>query len=308
MVSYKKGRMKNLSFCSLIVFLLLIPLFTKSQLTYHGVILNNTSKQIIPFASIGLIKENKGINADEHGKFELVSFNPQKADTLIVSCIGFQTLKIPVDIFLNQNLPIELTPFERILKEVVVTNKKYLQEATLNPFSNCGTHFFTTSGYMLQIAQHLTAPVSNAQLKEIKICRFSIPIIATSKAIFRIRLYDLDTLTNAPGNNLTEEIIEVKTKSKFIQLNLTSYNIIIPTKHFFVAIEWLKIPYNEEKVKTKMPNGKIVESITYHPDIGYTNTPSSPKDIWMLDYKNKWRGVGIFNSTNNLSISATVTY
>jgi hypothetical protein len=80
--------------------------------------------------------------------------------------------------------------------------------------------------------------------------------------------------------------------------------IRIPGKDFFVAIEWLKIPYNEDRNKRKV-NGKIVEHITYRPDIGINNTSSADREVWGLNFNNTW-----FRMPNlkGISISATIKY
>lgn len=67
------------------------------------------------------MKENIGTNADENGSFQIVSNNIKKNDTLIISCIGYQTLKIPVVNKSIETLTIELIEIETVLKEVIVT-------------------------------------------------------------------------------------------------------------------------------------------------------------------------------------------
>lgn len=287
---------------------LYIPILTVAQTNFHGTIINKSTKQIVPFASVGLMNENIGINADENGSFQLVSNNIKNNDTLIISCIGFQTLKIPAENKSIETHTIELIELETVLNEVVVIGKKYVNISTLNKFSNCGNNFFGTTGNIIQLAQHFTSPSNNSILKEIKICRFSIPLFAPDKTIFRIRVYEMDTITKEPSTDLTNQIIEVKTRSKFIQLNLEKYNIYIPNKDFFVAIEWLKIPYNEERTKFKMSNGKTIEMLTYRPSIGWTDNINPTMEAWTLDYKNSWSKVGNLNNKTSVSIEATVKY
>jgi hypothetical protein len=205
-------------------------------------------------------------------------------------------------------ITIDLIEIETFLKEVIVIGKKYDNISALNEFSNCANNFYGTNGSVTQLAQHFTAPTSNVILKEIKICRFSIPLIAPDKTVFRIRVYEMDTITKAPTTDLTDQIIEVKTKSKYIQLNLEKYKIYIPNKDFFVAIEWLKIPFNEERTKSKMSDGKTIELLTYRPSIGWTDNINSKVEAWTLDYKNIWRRLGNLNGKTSISIEATVKF
>lgn len=284
------------------IILLLSPFLTIGQNIITGKVINHKSKEPISFATIGLMKENIGTNALEDGSFSLVS--TKRNDTLLFSCIGYATLKLPI---VNNNYTfIELVAQEKVLEEVIVTNKNSWASKTLNDFSKCGNNFVGSNGYTTQLAQHFQASEENLILTEIKICRMSTSILNPEKTTFRIRIYDIDSLTKSPSTDLCDQIIEVRTKSKIINLNLEKYKIRIPNKDFFVAIEWLKIPYNESKNKIKI-NGKDEEQISYRPSIGLNENSNSTMEAWMLDYKNKWSMFKIHNTTN-VTISATIKY
>lgn len=290
-----------------LIILLFFPFNLFGQNSFEGKVVNAKSKEIIPFATIGLIKENIGTNANENGKFTLLSQGIKENDTLIISCVGYSTQKLPIDKINKIGLVIELTEQVTILNEVVVKNKTSWTTETLNDFSKCGNSFITSSGYQTQLAQHFEVKEENSILTEIKICRMAIALIDNEKTIFRIRIYNIDTITKSPSTDLCDEIIEVKTKRKVININLAKYKIRIPSKDFFVAVEWLKIPYNESKSKMK-DNGKEVEHITYRPSIGWTDNVNSKMEAWMLDYKNIWRPMFKMNNKTSVSISATVKY
>ncbi len=286
---------------------LITPIIALTQTSFKGIIINSKTKAGVSFATVGLIKENIGTNADEAGRFTLASGNRKQNDTLLISCVGYKTLKIPAD-NLSSNISIELNERESKLIEVVITAKNNWTYATLNEFSNCGNNFVATSGYHTQLAQHFQVSADNSYLTEIKICRNSDGILDAEKTIFRIRIYDMDTITKAPSSDLCDEVIEVKTKSKFINLNLEKYKINIPNKDFFVAIEWLKIPYNEQKTKMKL-KGKEFENIIYRPSIGLTDAMNEKMEAWMLDYRNVWHPMfKMPHSKTSVSISATIKY
>jgi hypothetical protein len=288
------------------IILLLFPFLTIGQTTISGKVINHKSKEAIAFATVGLMIENIGTNALEDGSFHLVSSNKLN-DTLIVSCVGFSTFRIPVDIFNKGENIIELTEQQTVLADVVVTRKTTWTHKTLNDFSKCGNNFITSGGYQTQLAQHFQVSEENSILTEIKICRMSTAVVAPEKTIFRIRIYDIDTLKKSPSSDLCDQIIEIKTRSKTVSVNLKKYKIHIPKKDFFVAVEWLKIPYNESKSKLKV-NGKEIEHITYSPSIGWTDNVNSKMEAWMLDYKNIWRPMFKMNNKTSVSISATVKY
>ena len=267
-----------------ILFLLFFPLFVNCQINYQGSIINSTTKQKIPFATVGLTKENAGTNADEEGNFRL-TIGKYAHDTLIISSVGYETSKFPID-----NLPLN-SKFEIPEKQIdlnsIVLNSNYNSSITLNDYANCGTSSYTSSGSVTQIAQHLRSPVANSLLSEITICKQG------DNSLFRIRIYDMDSISGKPSNDLADTVIEVNSGRRQVQLNLEKYNIIIPGKDFFVGIEWLYIPANESMVRYKMNGQKIAHS-QYSPFIFFktrkanNEKPGESLEAWQLDFRRKW--------------------
>lgn len=286
--------------------LIICPVFLFGQQAITGRVISAQTKTAISFATVGLIKKNIGTTANEEGFFSL-AFTSNQVDTLIFSCVGYETLKLPINFNQYQNLTIELSEKISVLAEVIVSNKARSTTVTLNDFSNCGNNFVGSSGYQTQIAQHFQVQAENALLSQIKICRMSISFLSTEKTIFRIRIYDMDTLTKVPSKDLCNEIIEVKTKNETVHLNLEKYKIYIPKKDFFVAVEWLKIPYNESRSKVKV-NGKLEEHVSYRPSIGWTDHVNAKMEAWMLDYRNIWQPMFKMKNKTSISIAATVKY
>lgn len=277
------------------------PMLAMGQKTYQGNIINKKSKESIPYTTVGLIKENTGITSDEKGRFVLTSLNPDKNDTLIISSIGYEIQKIPLEIN-KDNYIIELNEKAIILNEVHVTNKTYWSTTVLNIFNESKINsYVTSSGFHLQMAQLFEAPTEFSKLEKIKIF-----IASKEKTKFRIRIYDIDTITNTPSNDLCNEIIEIQNdKTKKIEVDLSKYNIIISQKKFFIAIEWLKIPFNERKVETT--NSKKV-LITYFPAIAWSDRIGSKRNTWALDYSNKWTLISFKSDRTDFAISATLKY
>jgi len=115
--------------------------------------------------------------------------------------------------------------------------------------------------------------------------------------------YLRDPVTKQPANDLTDEVIEVKTKSKIVELNLEKYKIYIPNKDFFIAIEWLRIPYNATETKI---NGKTVTN--YAPSIGWSKNQASNMEIWELGLNNVWGKFPAYLNANNLAIAVSLKY
>jgi hypothetical protein len=277
-----------------------------SQNIFEGVIVNKSTKVPIPYASIFLLKGKTGVNADEKGFFKLEITNRQVDDSLIVTCMGYAPLKFPVqdtDKLGSASAKIELTELVHNLKEVVIPNNNFKNSITLNQFEESPGRYYGSGNHIAQLAQHFVSPSENAMIKDIKIARFSIPLLIPQKAIFRIRVYDIDPVTKQPANDLTDEVIEVKTKSKIVELNLEKYKIYIPNKDFFIAIEWLRIPYNATETKI---NGKKVTY--YSPSIGWSKNQASNMEIWELGLNNVWGKFPPYLNSNNLAIAVSLKY
>ena len=286
----------------------LLPLFSFGQTTYNGHITDSRTKKAIPFASVALLKENIGINANEDGSFILVSKQNIKLDSLIISCVGYETKKLPLTE--KNDYSIELK--ERIiqLETVNLISQNNWDVKKLNVPLDCGNVGMTTDGSHTQVAKYFISPSYGAILTEIEICNKR--YFNSRKAVFRIRIYDMDTVTTAPSTDLCNEVIEVRLNKKHIVVNLEKYKIHIPSKNFFVAVEWLKIPENENKFKSTDSNGIEREILTYRPSIGgqlrdpsLPYKPKIPYEVWQLNYQNRWIPLTPFS---NFSITATIKY
>ncbi len=234
---YKKFFIKAWVIKTLLFFLL--PIASPAQIIYSGIIIEKFSKEPIPFVSISLMKANTGINADSLGRFSFTAkaFNE---DTLIFSSIGYLKLRLPVKDFAN-DLNIEMDKTETILREVTIERNNELS-ALLNDYGSCGINYYTTSGLITQLAQYFQSPSANATLSKIYVCK------SGSNARFRIRIYKEDSITGRPSYDLADTIIEVFSNRRHVEVDVEKMKIYLPEGGFFIAIEWLFIPYNEIKI------------------------------------------------------------
>ena len=279
-----------------------MPLTSFGQFLFKGIVVDKETKQGIPFATIGLIRQNTGTNADEKGYFTLSI--AASGDTLLISCIGFESTKFPLN---RSNLKDTFVLQRKIasLAEVIVTNRKNQTFVTLGKYSNCGTHYYTTRNAINQIARHFKTTKNNVSLKEIEICKYGMAIIDPARTKFRIRIYSMDKVSGTPGDDLCDSVIELDVTGRHIKVNLEQYNIIIPDTDFFVAVEWLRIPLNQQKNKSKIDGNQKFVYYTYSPLIAIKDETKESLDFecWQLEYSGKWRR---FPWT--AMISATIDY
>ena len=108
-------------------FLIIILFFCTGELTYSqekntlkGVVLSQKEEKGIQYANIRIKDSPYGTTSDEAGKFEFSFPNQFLNDTLIISCIGYKQVALPVkNLNLKQNQHFELEDSLILLNEVI---------------------------------------------------------------------------------------------------------------------------------------------------------------------------------------------
>jgi len=96
--------------------------FTISAQKVSSKIIDSISKEPIPYANI--IFKKGGTISNEEGKFTfLFGKNTEPTDSLMISCIGYETIKKPLTQFTDS--VIFMIPKTNKLREVILTNKDY---------------------------------------------------------------------------------------------------------------------------------------------------------------------------------------
>ncbi|MFT3826128.1 MAG: carboxypeptidase-like regulatory domain-containing protein [Chitinophagaceae bacterium] len=277
--------------------LFILPTLIHAQIIFKGSVANKTTGEKIPYATIGLIKENTGGTANKEGIFEFTSYKPQPNDTLIISCIGFAVLKVPVLKDVAEYI-FQLSPATVALPEIVVTRRTNTQ-VKLNDFSNSINHFLATVGFHVQAAQYFETTEKYGWLRSVRL------LVSRQNCSFRLRIYGVDSVTGLPSGDLYDKSIDVNksNNSRVTTIDLSDYEIYIPGKSFFVALEWLKIPQNKLDF-----GGPGIDM--YLPSLGLTGEAktTSKSRICVLDYTNKWsRFIGA-EEKGDLAIGVTISY
>jgi CarboxypepD_reg-like domain len=280
-----------------IIYLLIFSLTTFSQRTITGIVLNKKNNEPIPLATVGLMEQNNGTYSDEKGIFNITS-TYFKEDSLIISFVGYKTVVLSTSNFINNSF-IKLELEERILDNVLIINRRDKKYQQINSFNNCSQNFFYLSFKSVTIiAQLYEAPQKGMLLSELEICKMS------GNAMFRVHIFDFDSIKNCPSLELTDTLIVINSNKRNIGLNVENYNIIIPNKQFYIAIEWLKIPSNAYTKTIKFGGVKNIITM-YEPGISfrYTDNKIGVKKLWNLSFNSKWQEQEL-NSNINLLISA----
>jgi len=259
------------------IFILLITLFVTAlsaqemQKSYVGHIIDSKTRAPVTKVNVRLIPKNVLTQTDIKGSFTLISPENKQSDSIIVSSVGYKTIKIAVS-ELPPDKIITLVENVATLKGLSIYAKK-MKTVTINEPSET-IHYATGSQRFL--AQMIKCPEAGGFLKSIKIERWIASNVVNPQTKFIVRIYDLDEKTGGPGKELLPDgHLVINKDDQTIEVDLSSYFIIPPKKVFFVCIERLFVPFNEyprtevdELTEAIDESGKVIPWISY---FGYQN-------------------------------------
>jgi hypothetical protein len=110
------------------------------QIKLRGTVLNLKSKKPISFAAVFVPNESTGTITNNEGVFEMYLPKSKVVDTIMISCLGYITEKIPTQKFLSGPIEVFLDPNKFILLSEVVVRpenpKELIQLAYTNKSQN----------------------------------------------------------------------------------------------------------------------------------------------------------------------------
>lgn len=249
----------------------------------NGVVKDADGKPI-PYATIWIDGEERGLSADEHGKFSIQAGDMNK--TLVFSMLGYVEKKIaPKE---AQEVVLEIKPYE--LDEIVLDHtaaRKDKEKFKAGGFSEkdvlvtilpskpyIGARFFYPSEYTKE----------HPYIKDVTFFAGS----TVKNARIRLHFFEVGP-DGKPGKDLASDTIIATIKKtgklKEIKINLEKFDIRFPEAGLFVGLEWIIIPahtlqYNKDKAFPE-PD----KSYTFQPGIGAARIDG--KADWSY-HKEKW--------------------
>lgn len=116
--------MTDFSFRLSSIVLLFFAFFGQSQ-TLTSIIVDSATQKPIPYVTVQL--KNKGVITNEEGRFSFqLNETVQLTDSLSISCIGYASIKKPLNQFSEKVIVLSAKAIE--LNPVIVTNKNYTPE------------------------------------------------------------------------------------------------------------------------------------------------------------------------------------
>lgn len=214
-----------------------LPFLISAQV--RGVILDAENGHPVSFASISW-DEGNGIIAAYDGKFELPTTFSR--EFIHLSCIGYQSDTILVR---DQFLTVKLIPKAIQLSPLVIAHGRIILERLGADKKNTSSSFGAIEGF--QVANYIPHPDPSKKY-HVKNILYSVKggisgaeETKPKNSFFRARIYELGG-DGLPGKDLLEGnlVITPDSNKGWISVDISRYGLVMPTKGFFVAMEWIE--------------------------------------------------------------------
>jgi len=245
---------KNIAIILFFVFLGM----SRAQQSFKGVLLEESSRQPIEFANVGVVGKGFGTVTNDKGEFNLAIPDSLMGEKIRISMIGYKTKEFALGEFKAGTivyLAADITSLNEVVVQAKKTKIKILGNETNTKHVQGG---FKNNSLGAELAIKLNIKHPQTHLR-----RFFVNINANSLGIpvFRFNLYNADD-KGMPKENILKKniIIEPKQKTGLIELDLTPYEIYVDND-VFIAIEWIK---DLGDVKGLSFSTKLIGSTTYY--------------------------------------------
>ena len=251
---------KRLILANLIV--LFVPLMVKAD-RYFGIIQSELG-EAIPYATISIQHKPIGWVTNDDGTFEIDAGLLELVDTLVFSCIGYETtVKVVADLSIDEKNVIQLQSQQYSLEEVVVASSYKISKQTYGTHKNKSDWGIWCdggiSGYELVVKIDNHASIRSI-LSEMKV---RVKVNDTeSKHPFRIHVYSVGK-EGQPDQELLPRAVYASQNRKtdrWVYAKLEEFAIELPHNGLFVGVEFLpseklQIMENEEELIQLLKSG-----------------------------------------------------
>lgn len=208
-----------------------------AQVRIEGNILEEDS-QPVPFASVKLSNHTEGVISDASGFFSLRLFSIKNTDTLLISSVGHETLKIPV-LKAPQKGQYILKAYAKKMETVVL--RSFGKEDMAGAKSDIVGYFrsWNTNNTHGEIGRSIYVPH-----KEYLVSKVRFKIFSTCDTCI-IRLHVREIHNGFPGKELLKDSVaqvfyKAQVADKTYDFDLSKYNLILNKENIFVSFEVLK--------------------------------------------------------------------
>ncbi|WP_027384151.1 carboxypeptidase-like regulatory domain-containing protein [Epilithonimonas caeni] len=225
-----------------IIFALFAFVISHAQLI-SGTVLSKEDSKPVPYAKIGILNSNFGVQADENGKFQIQLDNVSKEKELMVAVPGYKQFRSTVEDFVKSN-PHNIYLYEKVtnIQEVVITPQNY-KEKNLGVNSKSKSMMFTPNMEKGNAVVEETA-VEFSSGKRLKINKINMNFSRfESTTPIKVRYTVYDEKDGKPNNLILDnDIIATISKDNLqdstFSIDVSKENIWLQGK-FFVGIQFI---------------------------------------------------------------------
>lgn len=269
---------------------------------FKGKLLDKETHDPIIYANLSFLNTEKGISTTEEGKFSMYINQEDLNAKIHISCLNYKDTIISVKSLMNKT--IFLSQKSEVLQEIILTNLKQ-QKVELDPVKR--KVYPLHSRGLRMIAKYFPNTKKNECCQYLSKIKIQFPKDKLKKSKFRVRIFDKDSETGLPRNDLLVKNIAItidkELKNATKEINLEDEFIKIPEDGFFIAIEKLFIPYNKYY---ELPNDTL--SVLYSPVLGLMKSKYKNSNQNYTFSKGKWIKPSYLKQKGiSLSISAILS-
>ncbi len=221
---------------SLIAFMIfLITCHIKAQVSIKGQIKSSQTGKGIEYATIHKEGTNIGAICDSLGHFELNNLS-SIPDSLMISCVGYQSKKIYKEtISTPESIVVQLNEKEVQLDELEIVSDKLTKKSMIIGKRGRKKSHYIPLYFASQIMRFFNGYHYSSYIEEFS---FYVGSSVQGNKSARIRIYNVDSLTQLPDHNLLSSNLIIKNiKYGWNTVDLTQYRISIPKQGFFIGLE-----------------------------------------------------------------------
>ncbi len=220
--------------------LLLVFVVVAQQLNgFKGVVVSSTNSSSIPYVNISIIGTPIGTCSDAKGTFNLRLTSATKADTILVSAIGYETQKIPVsEITDTNNVMINLVEKIYELPEFELEAMKLKKVIEGKKSKNRAWGVMRGENGGAQFGRLFNPKDKNVMIDKVHVRIANAPDCNNDRSQLRLRIYSLED---------REKEVDLLHQNIFISIDDTAQWKIVDLSHleiftnnrFMIGFEWL---------------------------------------------------------------------
>ena len=195
------------------------------------------SKLPLSYSTVECLQKHWGVYSDVAGKISIPD-SIRYSDNLIFTYVGYDTLNIHLE---EGNEIIYLKKHDKQLQNIIITScteKQIVKIKNRNRSSNSSLGLDPNSSGFVWSAYVENPGNKNGIVKTIS---FGVVDFFRGKKLdapVRIHFYEMDTISNRPGDEINSEVIEIIPKrTGWITVDISNYNIHIPASGFVVGFD-----------------------------------------------------------------------